>query len=208
MKKDAVKIFDKPLSDPIRDKTLNDDILDLDPDDDDVILETSFCKPDALPPECPFSFLYLSSEDSSRDEALDDLSELNSLPDVSKKQGASHIPVSSEQVLQSDGDERFKWICSGRKELDNLLGTNTVESISPEAVESISPEAKEKIKAAARATGKKHIEPQRELFIINPDKYKVRIVECGNKAHETYCKTSTTDLDASMMCYLVSWGTS
>ena len=44
-KKDAAKIFDKPLSESVRDKKLNDDILDLDPDDDDddddddVILE-------------------------------------------------------------------------------------------------------------------------------------------------------------------------
>ena len=34
-KKDAAKIFDKPLS---RDKKLNDDILDLDPDDDHVTM--------------------------------------------------------------------------------------------------------------------------------------------------------------------------
>ena len=39
---------------------------------------------------------------------------------------------------------------AGRKELDNVLGTNTVESISPEI--------KEKIKAAAKAAGKKYIE--------------------------------------------------
>ena len=142
--------------------------------DDDVILETSFCQPDALPPECPFSFLYLSSEDSSRDEALNDLNDLNSLPDPSKKQGTSHIPVTSEQVLQSDGEERFKWMCAGRKELDNLQGTKTVEAISPEA--------KEKIKAAAKASGKKYIElPSKGVFTIKPDKYKVRIVACGNK---------------------------
>ena len=45
-KKDAAKIFDKLLSEGVRDKKLNDDILDLDPendndDDDDVLLETS-----------------------------------------------------------------------------------------------------------------------------------------------------------------------
>ena len=33
-KKDASKIFDKPLSEGVRDKKLNDDILDLDPDPD------------------------------------------------------------------------------------------------------------------------------------------------------------------------------
>ena len=205
-KKDAAKIFDKPLSEGVRDKKPQDDIMDLDPDndndtDDDVLLETSFCQPDALPPECPFSFLYLSSEDSSRDEALDDLNDLNSLPDVSKKQGTSHIPVTSEQVLQSDGEERFKWMCAGRKELDNLQGTKTVEPISPDA--------KEKIKAAAKAAGKKYIElPSKGVFTIKPDKYKVRIGACGNKTHETYGRTSTTDLDTAMMRYLVSWGAS
>ena len=52
-------------------------------------------------------------------------------------------------------------------QLDNLLGTNTVESISPEA--------KEKIKAATRAAGKKYIElSSKGVFTIKPDKYKVR----------------------------------
>ena len=117
-------------------------------------------------------FLSLSSEDSSRDEALDDLSELSSLPDGSKKQGTSHIPVTSEEVLQSDGNERLRWMSAGRKELDNLQGTNTVEPTSPDA--------KEKIMAAAQAAGKKYIElPSNGVFTIKPDKCKVRIVACG-----------------------------
>ena len=75
-KQASSKIFKKPLSDSVREKQLSDnnDILDVDPDDDDddddVIPETSFCQLDALPLEHPFSLLYLSSEDSSRDEAL------------------------------------------------------------------------------------------------------------------------------------------
>ena len=86
---DAKKIFDKPLTTEDDKKRIEagDDIRDLDPDedddddddDDDVILETSFCQPDALPHDCPFSFLYLSSENSTRDEALDDLTQLSSL---------------------------------------------------------------------------------------------------------------------------------
>ena len=80
---------------------------------------------------------------------------------------------SSDPVPQSDGDECFQWMCARRKELDDLLGTNTVESISPDA--------KEKIKAAARASGKKYIElPTRGVFTLKPDKYKVRVVACGN----------------------------
>ena len=109
------------------------------------------CQPDALPCDCPFSFLELSSEDSTRDEALDDLTQLNSLPDSSRKQGVTHIPVTSDQVLQSDGEERFKWMHAGRKEPDNLLGTNTVESISSAT--------KEKIKAAAKAAEEVHRAP-------------------------------------------------
>ena len=58
--------------------------------------------------------LYLSSEDSTRDEALDDLTQLNSLPDSSRKQGVTHIPVTSDQVLQSDGEEQLKCMLAAR----------------------------------------------------------------------------------------------
>ena len=43
--------------------------------------------------------------------------------------------------------ERFKWMHVGRKELDNLLKTETVESISSDT--------KEKIRIAVKAVGKK-----------------------------------------------------
>ena len=45
-----------------------------DPDDPDVILET-YAALHGLPQDCPFTFLYLSSEDSSRDESVDSLTE-------------------------------------------------------------------------------------------------------------------------------------
>ena len=38
-----------------------------DPDHPDVILETHAAALHGLPPDCPFTFLYLSSEDSTRD---------------------------------------------------------------------------------------------------------------------------------------------
>ena len=156
---------------------------------------------DTLHPDCPFTFLYLSSQDSIKDDNLEDLEQLNSLPDGSRKQGTTHIPVTAEQVLQSDGEERFKWMCAGRKELDNLTGTGAVECISPEV--------RDRLKAEARASGKKYAElPSKGVFTIKPDKYKVRIVACGNKTHETFGKISTTDLDTAMMRYLVSWGAS
>ena len=106
--------------------------------------------PDALPEDSPFTFLYLSSEDSPRDDALEDLTSSDPSLDDLKKQGVTHIPVTAEQVLQSDGEERWKWMQAGRKELDNLSSTGTTESISPEA--------KEQLKAHAKATGQKYIE--------------------------------------------------
>ena len=118
--------------------------IDFDADDPlvaDAVLYSSFDEPDALPPDCPFTFLYLSSQDSIKDDNLDDLEQLNSLPDGSRKQGTTHIPVTAEQVLQSDGEERFKWMCAGRRELDNLTGTGTVERISPEVRDKIKAEA-------------------------------------------------------------------
>ena len=55
---------------------------------------------------------------------------------------ALSILVTAEQVLRSDGEERFKWMCAGRKELDNLTGTGTVECISPQVGERIKAEAR------------------------------------------------------------------
>ena len=95
------------------------------------------------------------------------------------KQGKSHILVLFEQVLQFDGNERFKWMCANRKELDNLQGTNTVEPISPHA--------KERIKIVAKATGKDCIEfLSKGDFTIIFNKYKIKIVACTNKMHESY----------------------
>ena len=176
------------------------DPIDLDAEDE-LNAEISLICPDALPEESPFTFLYLSSQDSLQDDSLEELASTDpSLEDL-KKQGVTHIPVTAEQVLQSDGEERWKWMQAGRKELDNLSSTGTTESISPEA--------KEKLKAHARATGQKYIElPAKAVFTIKPDKHKVRVVACGNKTSETYGRTSTTDLDAAMLRFILSWSAS
>ena len=74
--------------------------IDLDEDDPlvaDAALYSSLSEPDTLPPDCPFTFLYLSSQDSIKDDNLEDLEQLNSLPDGSRKQGTTHIPVTAEQ---------------------------------------------------------------------------------------------------------------
>ena len=90
---------------------------------------------------------------------------------------------------------------AGRKELGNLKNTGTVEPISPER--------KEQIKVEARKQGLKYVKlPAKGVFTIKPDKFKVRIVACGNKTAETYGKVSTTDLDIAMMRYLLSWDAS
>ena len=179
------KKFDGPFvdHDHSQDESPRTEPIDLDEDDalvDDTALYSSLIEPDdALPSDCPFSFLYLSAEDSIKDDNLDDLEQLNSLPDGSRRQGATHIPVTAEQALQSDGEEHFKWMCAGRKELDNLTGTGTVECISPEV--------RDRLKAGARALGKIYAElPSKGVYTIKPDKYKIRIVACGNKTHETF----------------------
>ena len=88
---------------------------------------------------------------------------------------------------------------AGGKELDNLTNTGTIEPISPERME--------QIKVEARKKGLKYVElPAKGVFATKPDKFKVRIVACGNKTAKAYGKVSTTDLDTAMMRYLLSWG--
>ena len=82
------KKFDRPLADHdhSQDEPPRTEPVDLDEDDalvDDAALNSSLVEPDALPSDCPFSCLCLSSEDSIKDDNLDDLEQLNSLPDGS-----------------------------------------------------------------------------------------------------------------------------
>ena len=152
-----------------------------------MILEKHTATLHGLLPVCPFTFLYLSSEDSNRDDTWDSLSVPPSSSDDLQKQGVSHVPVTAEQVLDSDGQTRLKWMEAGRKELDNLTNTGTIEQI----------------KVEARKKSLMYVElPAKGVFTIRPDKFKARIVACGNKTAETYGKVSTTDLDTSMMRYL------
>ena len=67
----------------------------------------------------------------------------------------------------------MEWMKAGRTELDNLKNTGTVTAISSEK--------KEELRREARATGQQFVElPLKVGFTIKPDKYKVRIVACGN----------------------------
>ena len=181
---------------------MNNDNLD-DEDDDDVSVEHSFADAHAsLPADCPFTFLYLYSEDSTRDDPSHDIEQDNSLPDAPPTgQGTTHIPVTADEVLRSTGDVRRKWIGAGKTELDNLTDTSTIARLSPEQ--------RDELKRKARSTGQKYTElPAKAVFTIKPSKFKIRIVACGNKADETFGRTSTTDLDTSMMRYFVSWAAS
>ena len=174
-----------------------------DSDDDDVLLEFSLSEVySSLPDECPFTFLYLSSEDSTKDDAVDEDVQDCSLPNApSTKQGTSHVPFTAEEVLRSNGQERKGWIDAGRTELNNLTGTGTTTNLSPEQ--------KEELRKNAKATGQKYIElPAMAVFTQKPDKKKVRIVACGNKTDEVFGKTTTTDLDCGMMRYIISWAAS
>ena len=150
--------------------------------------------------ECPFTFLCLSSEDSRDSSELADITTTDSIPEEFRKQGTTHIPVTATQVLSSSGDERRKWIAAAKKELDNLGSTGAIEAVSPQK--------KEAIKSKARSEGKKYTELPSKGVFIKPDKYKVRIVACGNMTSEIFCKISTSDLDAAMLRFLLSWGAS
>ena len=156
-----------------------------------------------LPTDCPFTFLYLSSEDSSRPmEELEGCNGKDPPPigeEELRKQAVTHINVSPEEVLRSTGDEWKKWLTAGKKELDNLA-----TALTP-----IPPEKRNELKMNANREGYQYTElPGKVLFSIKPEKYKVRIVACGNKTDETYGHISTTDLDTTMMRFILSWSSS
>ena len=149
----AQSVFDKPLASA---PSSQDQPKDLDPDplpattdedladsDDDVLVEISHSACDALHHDCPFTFLSLSSEDKIEDASdLHDLTSSDPLPEELRKQSVTHIPVTADQVLRSDGEKRFKWMAAGKKEIDNLQRTSTVEGISPERKEQVKSKAK------------------------------------------------------------------
>ena len=68
------KDLDRPLIDLEKEVAEEPDPKEEDPDNPDVILETHAASLYVLPPDCPFTFLYLSSEVSNRDDSLDCLS--------------------------------------------------------------------------------------------------------------------------------------
>ena len=153
-----------------RDKDdINNDNLN-DEDDDDVIVECSLAVAhSSLPADCPLTFLYLSSEDSTREDPSHDIDQDASLPDSSStRQGTTHVSVTADEVLRSSGEVRRKWIGAGKTELDNLTDTNTITRLSPEQ--------RDEIKRMARSKGQKYIElPAKAVFTIKPSKFKLPV---------------------------------
>ena len=167
----------------------------------------------------PFTYFYLSAEDSPQvlnaeedDENDDDviLTEEPSPPvntakdldeEEGRKQATTHISVSPDVVLASTGEEREKWLAAGRKEIDNLT--------IPKAITALSPQERTALKEKAQLEGEDFIElPAKVVFTIKPEKYKIRIVACGNQTKDTYGKITTTDLDTCMLRFILSWAAS
>ena len=105
--------------------------------------------------------------------------------------------MSPDVVLASTGEEREKWLAAGKKEIDNLT--------IPKAITALSPQEKKALKEKAQLEGKDYIElPAKVVFTIKPEKYKIRIVACGNQTKDTYGKITTTDLDTCMLRFILS----
>ena len=58
-----------------------------------------------------------------------------------RKQGVGNVPVTADEVLQSDGDERWKWMKAGKTELGNLKNAGTITAISSKKKEELRREA-------------------------------------------------------------------
>ena len=62
------------------------------------------------------------------------------------------------------------------------------------------------LNSEARSKGYQYIElPAKVVWTVKPDKFKCRIVACGNQTQDVYGRTSTTDLDATMFRFILSW---
>ena len=128
----------------------------------------------------PFSYLYLSAEDSPQvlnaEEDDDDdviLMEEASPPikpakdleeEEGKRQATTHISVSPDVVLASTRKkERNRGLSAGKKKIDNLT--------TPKAITALSPQEKTALKEKAQLEGEDYIElPAKVVFTIKPEK--------------------------------------
>ena len=62
------------------------------------------------------------------------------------------------------------------------------------------------VKNLARVNGENYVELPAKVVFTKPNKYKIRIVACGNQTDDAFGKIPTTDLDSCMLRLLLSWG--
>ena len=177
----------------------------------DDAIEVDFADLTTFEGECDhsFSFFYLSSEDCRQAHNADDVdAEIPLDPAEPRKQATTHINVTSEEVARTTGEQREQWLEAGRKEISNLTSKRS-EVHKVGALEPINPAEKDKLKSRATIDGYQYIElPAKAVWTIRPDKFKCRIVACGNQTQDIYGRTSTTDLDTAMLRFILSWGAS
>eukprot|EP00971_Amphidinium_carterae_P104160 2062740-Amphidinium_carterae.1 len=155
------------------------DAIDLDEDDMTVAGVWTQRTPDDL-------FILTSSLDENtpqeiRDEIID-----------------QSLTVPMTDIKASSGAEREKWVAAAKKEIDTLIASKTISSITLAQ--------RDTLKHKCKADGSQYSElPCKGVFTIKPDKYKARICGCGNFEHDTYGTTATNEMDACIMRYLLSW---
>ena len=178
---------------------------------DDDAIEVDLADLATFEGECdhPFSFFYLSSEDCREVHNADDIdAEIPFDPTEPRKQATTHINVTSEEVARTTGEQREQWLEAGRKEINNLTSKRS-EVHKVGALEPINPTERDRLKSRATIDGYQYIElPAKVVWTIKPDKFKCRIVACGNQTQDVYGRTSTTDLDTQMLRFILSWGAS
>ena len=157
----------------------------------------------------PFSFFYLSSEDCREAHNIDSPdAELTLYPAEPRKQATTHINVTSEEVSRSTGEQREQWLEAGRQEISNLTSKRSNDH-KIGALEPINPPERDRLRSRATIDGYQYIEiPAKVVWTIKPDKYKRRIVACGNQTQDIYGRASATDLDTAMLHFMLSWGAS
>ena len=173
-------------------------------------IEVDFADMSTFEGECdhPFSFSYLSSEDCRAHNADDVNADLPLDPAEPRKQDTTHINVTSDEVVRTTGAQREQWLEAGRKEISKLTSKRSDEH-KVGALEPINPSEEDKLKSRATIDGYQYIElPAKVVWTIKPDKFKCRIVACGNQTQDIYGRTSTTDLDTAMLRFILSWGAS
>ena len=132
----------------------------------------------------------------------------HSTEEEKRKQATTHINVTSDEVYKSTGETRQKWLCAGENEISNFTSPRSGDHKTG-AVSTTAPEEKNDLKNNAKAKGYQYMElPAKVVWTIKPDKFKCRIVACGNQTQDTYGRTSTIDLDSAMLRFILSWAAS